>query len=685
MHHQAVKKKKNGYLSGIFSQIFICSSQELAPFGTVFVFSPENYDEQPLGTLFGVIKVDDLSDDSSYVVNLLTSVIKKEYFSKPERGAEESFEVSLRKANLALAELARHGSLGWSGKINFAAGALSKNFVHFSSLGSTHAFLIRSGQIAEISQELEEEKDSEPHPLKTFSNISSGKLEKEDKLIFATGDLTDIFSKEELRQNANHFSREEFPGFLEMSLGANAKLAGAIVIDLAKEPAIAHTHVSFSGSAEKETVPRFEPVPAAPHGPRKIDSFVAPPEKDLGARSGASDMSPYAGLSFWKKTQLFFKNAVGKTIDAAKGLVLRIILYFRQPDRREKLRKFVPQRPISAALNLGKKSWQRTQGLRDRLGILDARKKKVYWGIFGAVVLIAIVFLNVLYAQNKKAAAPAPPPENAPTESQVALVLDDKEARKIENVEEFAALSQKGSRAALLGNSLFTISGSDKKISALNLETKAEESAESDLPGGNFEMLAAMPHLNTIFLLTGDRKVISFTPVNKKFQENNISLPGNLKSQEIRSYLTYLYVLDTANGQIYRYPRAEGGFGEVQNWLRSATDLKNTRGIAINDDLYIAESGGITAYLQGKKDENVDFEAPGANLSIDRIYSEPGMEFVWVLDNKNHRVLRYAKDGKISAQFLNESISEVKDFAVDEKNKAVYLLKNNQVLKFSTD
>jgi len=49
------------------------------------------------------------------------------------------------------------------------------------------------------------------------------------------------------------------------------------------------------------------------------------------------------------------------------------------------------------------------------------------------------------------------------------------------------------------------------------------------------------------------------------------------------------------------------------------------------------------------------------------------------------RAISFLKDGKIVSQYWNADISSVKDFSVDEKNKVVYLLKKNQLLKFSIE
>ena len=161
---------------------------------------------------------------------------KKEYFAKPLRPAYDSFEASLKKANLALAELARQGSVKWIGHISFAGGALEKNNLHFSKLGTTSILLLRGGMLADIGSGLDEDTaEVDSHPIKTFSDISSGKVELGDRLVFTTSDLLEIFSFEEIRQNAARFSREEFPEIISASLTANSELSGAIVVSMVSE------------------------------------------------------------------------------------------------------------------------------------------------------------------------------------------------------------------------------------------------------------------------------------------------------------------------------------------------------------------------------------------------------------------------------------------------------------------
>ncbi|OGI27894.1 MAG: hypothetical protein A2359_01290 [Candidatus Moranbacteria bacterium RIFOXYB1_FULL_43_19] len=678
----SLKKRREREYQAKIRDVLICSKGELAPFATAFSFPPENFEQHKFGTLFGIIKVDDHSEDSSYVVNLLTSVIKKEYFGKPHRSPEDSFEASLRKANLALAELVRHGATKWAGKISFCGGAIERNNLHFACLGKASIFLIRGGEIAEISAELEEEKEAESHPLKTFSNTSSGKLEIGDKLIFATQELTDIFSREELRQNASHFSSEEFPGFLEISLRANSELAGAIVVDLI-DSADLKPLVVEAPAVGREKAPKYaKPEPATAAQAKKIDSFVgtkslADEEKrSRDLENALREEAPTYPKPAWKN---IFLNFLEKTKDIFHSL--------SNSARKINFRKYFGRIPALAKSSVS--------AAKPFFASLLSKTKKVDWRnqdtlakfAAGIIILAIISFGAVAFVKNRNeqkrlaAETAAQPAETAPDPQS----LEDINVRNIETLEEVANLPQENIDLAVLDGVLYAISGKDRSMTKIDVDSKSTEEAKSDLSSGNFGLLAAMPNLKALFALTEDKKVISFTPINKNFQENSISLPSNLKARDIKSYLTYLYILDIDGNQIYRYPRAEGGFGEGQNWLRTATDLKNAKGMAINGDLYLAEGDKITAYLQGKIDGNINFEKPSVPLLIDKIFSEPDMEGVYVLDNKNRRIVKFGKDGKIVSQYWNADISSVKDFSVDEKNKVVYLLKKNQLLKFSIE
>jgi len=225
--------KKIPRLEPEFHNILVCKKNDCRPFLEVLIEAPENISHQNLGTLVGIFQIDDRSEDSSYVVNYLISIIKKEYFSHINRGSVENFEAALHKANLALAKLATHENIGWIGKINALCAVIEKNNLLLSQTGNASAFLLRGTMLTEITEAPLEEADS--NPLKTFQDVISGKIEKNDKLIFTTKELFDIFSLEEIKKSALKFSRENFLQFLNTALVNELDQVATLIIDISEK------------------------------------------------------------------------------------------------------------------------------------------------------------------------------------------------------------------------------------------------------------------------------------------------------------------------------------------------------------------------------------------------------------------------------------------------------------------
>lgn len=221
------------------TEILVANGRSYQPFIRTFSYVGENVTKQNLGTLIGVFEIDDQNEDSAYIVNFLASVAKKEYWSNPRRGAIESFEAALHKINLALAELVKHGNVTWLGKLHGAIGVLEKNNLHFSVTGQAKILLLRNGAFADLSEGLASD-ESHLHPIKTFVEISSGRLSVGDQILTASPELLALFSIEELTRNALRMSNEQFTQFLKTALVNELDMAGLMVIDVKEHQSVEH-------------------------------------------------------------------------------------------------------------------------------------------------------------------------------------------------------------------------------------------------------------------------------------------------------------------------------------------------------------------------------------------------------------------------------------------------------------
>lgn len=209
-----------------FSTITI--SPESEAFNNTFYYHSDDYFHNKIGSLFGIIQVLDQSEQSEYIPNLLTSIIKKEFYSQPKRLTEESFEMALKKANLALADLAEHDIVNWNNKLHALVGVFKDNTLYFTQVGNASIFLGRNGKFLNLS-------DSNPtppsHPIKTFQDIVVGKIDNQDKIILAGPTIYNVFKFNDLIRLFNTFNSKEFDDLILKTIEKEAPDTTILIIN----------------------------------------------------------------------------------------------------------------------------------------------------------------------------------------------------------------------------------------------------------------------------------------------------------------------------------------------------------------------------------------------------------------------------------------------------------------------
>lgn len=212
------------------TEISVARSGFLKPYATCFQHLPDNIAREPLGLLAGVLVIRDRSENSAYIVNFLSSLAKKEYYGNPRRDAIESFEASLNKINLGLAELAKEGNTEWIGTLDAALCSIERNNLHFSVAGKAKVLLFRDGRLSDVSAGLADEDPD--HPMKTFTDVASGKVSPDDRIIITTPEIFSTLSESELERSASRLPGEQFERFLRTALVNKLDLSATVLIDI---------------------------------------------------------------------------------------------------------------------------------------------------------------------------------------------------------------------------------------------------------------------------------------------------------------------------------------------------------------------------------------------------------------------------------------------------------------------
>jgi len=337
------------------------------------------------------------------------------------------------------------------------------------------------------------------------------------------------------------------------------------------------------------------------------------------------------------------------------------------------------KKPTIQKIEINKKS--RTKLLPDFSKIKEIFLRMDYQQKVYAFLILAVIIILPLIIIKIEDKTDSPYLANNPAIQE--KVFDNENLVNEKNIE-FVEIYSLYSHTDLIGQVL-----TNEKLLAVTkrkiIEVKEnQETKEFPLPPklGNIVSFALMKDLNLLFLLTDKQKIVSFSPLSRKFKENNIQLPENSKVSAIATYLTYIYLADSKNNQIYRYPRAEGGFGEKADWLKENFDLKNVSDMAIDGNIYLTDENSILKFSGGKKQE-FNFEESATPINFHKIFTDNRTEHIYILDSLNGRVVKFSQDGKINSQYSHASIKEAKSFFVNEKSGKVYLTtKKNELASF---
>lgn len=234
-----------------FTQINALAKPELEIFTNSFSYHDNDYFHKNIGSLFGVIQVADYSKNSEYLPNLLTSILKKTFYSNNHKTTEQNFEFALKKANLALADLAEHDIVEWNKNLHALIGVLHKNTFFFTQVGDALVSIGRGDKIMYLS----EPDANTAHPIKTFQDIVVGKVELGDKIIISTPTIADIFSPNDINRLFKTFSVKEFDDIFFKTLKKEGKNISAVVVNVEAEEQLDY---SKNKSLNNEDLPTEE-------------------------------------------------------------------------------------------------------------------------------------------------------------------------------------------------------------------------------------------------------------------------------------------------------------------------------------------------------------------------------------------------------------------------------------------
>lgn len=189
-----------------------------------------------------------------------------------------------------------------------------------------------------------------------------------------------------------------------------------------------------------------------------------------------------------------------------------------------------------------------------------------------------------------------------------------------------------------------------------------------------------------------DRKSIIYYWDNNKLAQLNLKnnqttetpVTSDFNADGLTSYKVFgssLYLIAKNKNQIYRFALSNNGYAAKTDWLKASADLSKASDLYIDGSIYVLNLDGKVSkfYLNKPVDYSATAPSPVMTAASKIIV---GLKYIYIFEPSSKRLVVLAiKDGHLMNQYQFNSLTQPKDFAIDENNKSAYFLDGETVYR----
>ncbi|MBI4385730.1 hypothetical protein HY573_02780 [Candidatus Parcubacteria bacterium] len=634
-----------------------------------FVYEPTTIEEEPLGYLFvlgeimgempaagsatGTKKqssgetragVPRRRQDWGHLLNVIASLIKREYYTHANRSAHAALEAALCKANAAISELSP-ANTSWANSFHGAAVALSRSNLHFSAIGNMALYLKRGKRLTDVAATIPRATRRNTRPA--FRTIASGKLAPDDIML-----VTSARTISALAGDASPFMA--LPPFAEIA----SKLTALLRTAEAGPAAV------LAVSVELETPPKPTVLdnPAAPPAPES--AAFEPTETEPGIMQPAESR-----FDLWllKTAALLHKTAAlpAQAIEPARrwwraGAAILIVtvlavwgaqripsLFERSATRatnRASLREARDKRDTAEKALLSGKNTQAKQLLAQALGILRSARADS--------------------ATRSDAEALATDIRNLELKAdRVELITEP------ETVFRTDALAVKfAASGAVTAGGMLVFYSEESNI----LVRVQPNQGETETTFANLEaqegIRAGTAVQDEVMLLTTRNRLIKLMGANRGTQFVGLAPPHTV---DMKSFGSSLYFLTSAPPYILKAPVRDGTLQPTRPWLKDESDApavsSNSR-MAIDGNIWILEDTSrneLIRFRDGRRTGTIGLGVDAAS-AVQALAADSDHETIAAISMNPARLITLSKTGETLSRIASPMLEQTRSLMLLE-------------------
>ncbi len=207
-------------LEPTFGRLLVYNQENEQSIVKLYVSEPTPLEEKNLGRVFILAEIEATEEVYQEVIDLVNDEFNHYYYRSDDLNLESAFEQALQKVNQKLQEAISQIGQEWLNKLNIMIAVWRGEQMHFTHLGTVQAFLIQQNQIINLVDSARA-KTKQINPLKIFTNILSGKLNRKSTVVFCTESLLDYLSPEKIKKTVSDNIPVKAADYLEKLLVEN--------------------------------------------------------------------------------------------------------------------------------------------------------------------------------------------------------------------------------------------------------------------------------------------------------------------------------------------------------------------------------------------------------------------------------------------------------------------------------
>lgn len=630
--------------------------------------------KEDLGQILIMAEIEKAPAEALTIIKKLIAETQAIYFSENTKSLEKALENTLQKINIIISEIVKKETDIWLQNLNMAIVAYKENEVYFSKVGKIRVFLVNEKSITDVAGE--HKTGEKINIIKAFANIFSGQIniDKNESLTFLTETVLDYISQDKIKKIIVN-SPTAFEALKELeNLLKKAPKSKSFASILILEKSVNSLEKRNAGAVSVGVLDK--PTKAVEKDESEIESLSNSPaeikevsqSKILNRASYYNKMKPTDLANKFKQMPILSKMSI--------VFFVIIIILLINTFRAEKPLA-IPQPALDNTFEISLSKIKAAQ--------IEANSAFMAEDATAAKNSLKLAReLLVALTEDTEERKIIKQELTREVNKDWLKALGIKNLENLSAIADFSAIIKEINTRELFkkDDNLYTYNANDF-LSLLKYNLKNGKTEKIPITADSAPKIAQ-------FVGSLEQKLIFYSQEGKNLaalnlEDNKISALDWGKTEAVASpadfaiYQDKLYILDTSAKQIFKYQKTISGFASESKWLAAVSDLSNVASFAIDGNIWVLNKNGeILKFFKGKT-ENFSYAIEPKLEAPTKIYTQADALYLYILDPATRRIAVLNKTGALIAQFTSDSFDDLRDLAVDEIAKKIYVLNGEKV------